>query len=160
MTLCPCNSAKEFEQCCAPYLDGTAKPETAEALMRSRYTAYAREDYPYVIATCHESNRPTPEDFEDEVEITWTGLEILETDLGGADDEEGIVEFIAKYRSKGNDYSLRERSSFVRVEGTWFYQDGQIIRLPVRSDKIGRNDPCPCGSGKKHKKCCLGKGAV
>lgn len=155
MSLCPCNSEKEFDQCCGPYLNDEKPAPTAETLMRSRYTAYALKNFPYVIRTTHTSDRPTEEDFKDDDKIQWKELRILETEAGGPEDEEGTVEFEALYQSGGNLYKLHEKSSFVREEDIWYYLDGEIIQpQPVRSEKMGRNEPCPCGSGKKYKKCC------
>ena len=158
MTKCPCNPEKKYDECCGPYLAGTADAPTAEALMRSRYTAYTRDDYDYVIRTCHSSTRPSEEDFADEVAIDWSGLEIVDTVAGGENDSKGEVEFVARYRLKDNVLNQHERSSFVKEDGKWFYVDGDFVKgPPVRSTKVGRNEPCPCGSGKKYKKCCVNK---
>jgi SEC-C motif-containing protein len=158
MTTCPCNPEKEFDQCCGPYLAGEKQAPTAEALMRSRFSAYAREDYGYVLRTCHRSTRPSEKDFEGNASVNWTALEILYTEAGGENNAEGMVEFIARYESSGQSFGLHEKSRFLKEDGQWFYLDGDIIKPPpVRSEKIGRNEPCPCGSGKKYKKCCNGK---
>jgi len=158
MTTCPCNPEKEFTQCCGPYLDGSKPAPTAEALMRSRYSAYTRRDYPYILRTCHSSTRPSEEGFDDPTEIGWTGLEILATEAGGTDDVTGVVEFVARFENSGRVFSHHERSRFVQEDGQWFYVDGDmVVPAPVRSAKVGRNEPCPCGSGKKYKKCCAVK---
>ena len=155
MTVCPCNPERDFDQCCGPYLAGTEKAPTAEALMRSRYSAYVLEDYAYVLRTCHPSTRPSAKEFEGSGTAVWCGLEILETEAGGENDNEGVVEFVASYEVSGGVLGLRERSRFIREDGEWFYVDGDIIKSPpAKSAKIGRNEPCPCGSGKKYKKCC------
>ncbi|NTV15128.1 MAG: hypothetical protein HGA96_14555 [Desulfobulbaceae bacterium] len=155
MTICPCNPEKEFAHCCGPYLAGEKLPPTAEALMRSRYTAYTLDDYGYVIRTSHPSNRPSEKDFTDEVKIDWLGLDILDTAAGGEEDREGEVEFVARYQVSGRKMQQHERSQFIKEEGQWFYQDGDIVKPPqAHSEKVGRNEPCPCGSGKKYKKCC------
>lgn len=158
MSLCPCCSEKEFDSCCGPYLEGIAQAPTAEALMRSRYTAHVLRKYPYLLSSCHSDTRPEDEEFEGDTDIRWTGMEILRTERGGVDDSEGIVEFIASYQVKGKPGRVHEIGSFVREDGQWFYVEGDIVpQAPVRSTKIGRNEPCPCNSGKKYKKCC-GKG--
>lgn len=91
-----------------------------------------------------------PEDF------SWTGLEILHTEAGELGDENGTVEFLAHYRTPAITSSLHEKSSFVREDGQWFYEEDETLTSqPLRSEKVGRNQPCPCGSGKKYKKCCL-----
>lgn len=158
MTKCPCCSGEKFDKCCGPYLAGEKAASTAEALMRSRYTAYTKDDYDYVIRTCHSSTRPTQEDFEDDAKINWSGLEIVDTEKGLEDDDEGVVEFIARYSYKGTTLGQHERSRFVKEDGKWFYVGGEFVKRPqAKSEKVGRNEPCPCGSGKKYKKCCYRK---
>ncbi|HSH13871.1 MAG TPA: YchJ family metal-binding protein [Desulfurivibrionaceae bacterium] len=155
MTVCPCNPEKEYDQCCGPYLAGEKIPPTAEALMRSRYTAYAKNDYGYVIRTNHPSTRPSEKDFTDEVKIDWQGLDILATEAGGEEDRDGEVEFVARYKVSGRQMQQHERSQFLKEDGQWFYLDGDFVKPPqAHSEKVGRNEPCPCGSGKKFKKCC------
>jgi len=156
MTFCPCSPEKEFEQCCGPYLAGDQDAPTAEALMRSRYTAYVVKDYDYVIRTCQADNRPKQDEFTDQLDLKWHGLEVLRTEQGQADDDQGVVEFVARYEAAGATYNHHEVSKFVKEEGKWYYLDGDLLRPPqAQSLKIGRNEPCPCGSGKKYKKCCL-----
>jgi SEC-C motif-containing protein len=156
---CPCTSGRSFGDCCAPFLAGTAHPATAEALMRSRYTAYAVNQIDYISATDHPSRQG---EFDRESATTWatksqwTGLEIKELVGGGAGDEQGIVEFIAKFSLGGKAQQHRERSTFSRVDGRWYYVDGGIpAQKPFKNEaaNLGRNDPCHCGSGKKFKKC-------
>lgn len=160
MSDCPCGSGVEFEACCEPYLKGTAKAPTAEALMRSRYTAYAKGEVNYLVETIHPSKRHTVNEEDIKAWSTrsvWHGLEILSTQAGGAGDEEGIVEFIAHYSQGDNQVDHHETSSFRKENGIWYFVDGKIAGHDpyVRKEpKIGRNDPCPCGSGKKYKKCC------
>ena len=155
MTVCPCNSKEELEECCGPILAGTKLAPTAETLMRSRYVAYVLEDYPHVLRTCHETTRPDEDEFDDGQKVDWCGLEIRHTEAGGEDDDEGVVEFVASYKTKGAVLGLHEKASFIKEDGQWFYVDGDIIKpSQARSEKIGRNEPCPCGSGKKYKKCC------
>ncbi|MFC1523216.1 YchJ family protein [Thermodesulfobacteriota bacterium] len=158
MTTCHCNSEKEFDHCCGPYLAGQTVAPTAEALMRSRYSAYVLEDQDYLQRTCHPDNQTDAESFEDDTEVQWQGLEIVYTEAGQENDHQGIVEFKACYRVKGADYCQHEKSYFTRENEQWFYTRGEFVKPePVRTEKIGRNSPCPCGSGKKFKKCCLGK---
>ncbi len=158
MPTCPCSPDKEFDACCGPYHAGLRVAETAELLMRSRYSAYVLEDWEYLLRTWHPDSRPAREELANEVGIRWTGLEILRTEAGQPGDREGVVEFVARYKTPQGASSLREASSFLFEKDEWFYLDGEILASdPVRVEKIGRNEPCPCGSGKKHKKCCLGK---
>ena len=83
------------------------------------------------------------------------GLEIVDIQAGGSDDAEGDVEFIARYREKQTRREHHERGHFKREQGRWYFTDGSIVKpKPVISSKVGRNSPCPCGSGLKYKKCC------
>lgn len=172
---CPCGSESSFDQCCGPFLAGRASPLTAEALMRSRYSAYALGEIDYVERTTAPESRAA---FDSgaarawSTESTWLGLRIVATDGGGADSDAGIVEFVATYRRAGATLAHRERSRFRRTEGgQWRYVDGDSGSVHVgerrpstlpfagAAPKVGRNDPCPCGSGRKFKKCC-GAGAT
>jgi SEC-C motif-containing protein len=86
---------------------------------------------------------------------TFEKLDILEVEGGGLDDDEGIVEFVARYTQDGSSFSHHERSRFRKNKNRWYYVHGSMIAPTVKNErKIGRNDPCPCGSGKKYKKCC------
>lgn len=155
---CPCGSSDELDKCCGPVIDGSVEAKTAEILMRARYSAYATNQTDFVVATHDPETR-------DELDIKatrrwaegneWLGLEIFETEAGGPDDDEGEVEFEVTFSDeRGRTQLHHERSEFVRREGRWFFHDGEIVvRKPVRSEKVGRNEPCPCGSGKKYKKC-------
>ena len=129
--------------------------------MRSRYTAYVLGEIDYVLATHdpagrEEVDRESATKWSQEAE--WQGLEIVSA-KGGADDEAGEVEFVANYKMKGKALRHHELATFRKTDGRWFYVDGDMVKpKPVRlGPKVGRNEPCPCGSGKKYKKCCLGK---
>jgi SEC-C motif domain protein len=158
---CPCGTELELDACCGPIIAGQRSAPTAEALMRSRYTAYARKDVDYVFA----SHDPSTRDELDEAatrdwaaRTEWLKLDVIATEAGGEGDDHGVVEFVASFRDeRGRALEHRERSTFIRREGRWYYQDGDVPRqAPIAraTPKVGRNDPCPCGSGKKHKKCC------
>ncbi len=153
MNPCPCNPEKEFARCCSPYLAGTAHAATAEELMRSRYSAYVNGDFDYLLATWHPDNRDATPDFAAQAGIRWQGLEIIDVQAGGPDDTQGMVEFKVRYQDRGRTSFLHEKSKFVKQEGKWFYVSGRI--MPCRSARVGRNQPCPCGSGRKYKKCCM-----
>jgi SEC-C motif-containing protein len=140
-------------------LRGDVKPPTPEALMRSRYAAYVTGATDYILST-HDPDKNDEVDREGTErwsrDARWRGLEVHAI-TGGADDEEGTVEFTARYELAGQLVWHRERALFKKKDGVWFYHDGAMIKpeTVVRTgDKVGRNDPCPCGSGKKHKKCC------
>jgi SEC-C motif-containing protein len=156
MSLCPCTSGREFEACCGPFLSGAALPPTPEALMRSRYAAFAKGNIDYLKDTLLPE---TQDDFNREEtskwanESEWTGLEVRKTEGGADGDEEGWVEFVARFRMNNQDYQHHETSRFARRDGRWWYVDGILGQKPRTAPKVGRNDPCPCGSGKKYKKC-------
>jgi SEC-C motif-containing protein len=122
--------------------------------MRSRYAAYVRGKIDYLVATHDEATRGAL----DVAAITawsrdtvWAGLEIVTTERGGPSDDTGIVEFIARGTTRGTPFAQHERSQFRRREGRWFYVDGDPrVRRPATPE---RNAPCPCGSGKKFKRC-------
>lgn len=157
---CICGNNIPYNDCCLPLLDGFKKAETAEALMRSRYSAYSVKNYDYIINTCSEDNRPTEsaEELNKASEnIEWQKLDVLHTEKGSTEDDEGIVHYIANYTDNGSNFVINEISHFKKIDGVWFYTHGEFPGpKPVKKEaKIGRNDPCICGSGKKYKKCCL-----
>ncbi len=116
--------------------------------MRSRYSAFVGQDWGYLNRTQlkQDNGPPTPD-------IEWQGLEILSRQAGDAEDKTGTVEFIARYSHQGRHAVLHEISRFQKVDGKWIYLDGTFPH-PDNKLKSGRNDPCPCGSGLKYKKCC------
>lgn len=118
---CPCQSGKAYGQCCRPFHRGDADAPTAEALMRSRYTAFVAGDVDYLLRTWHPETRPA--NLELDPGLAWTGLEILRTVRGGAADRAGTVEFRANYREGGQDHAQQEKSTFVREDGRWVYRD-------------------------------------
>lgn len=159
MTICPCGSGSDFDSCCGPYLRGERQAPTAEVLMRSRYTAYARNDMEYLARTWHPSKGLDAKRIRrmNAGELEWVGLEIKATEAGGAEDTEGTVEFVARYRLQDQDGQIREVSRFRKEKGVWYYLNGRVVnpnQVMNETPRPGRNDPCPCGSGKKYKKCC------
>jgi SEC-C motif-containing protein len=153
---CPCQSGLWYSECCEAVLSGRKQAGTAEALMRSRYSAYVVGDTAYVLRTWHASTRPST--LETDTIPAWCGLEIIRTEKGQEEDDEGLVEFRARALSQQNLVELHEESRFVKEDGQWLYVSGDIREeTPPKAratDKVGRNSPCPCGSGKKYKKCC------
>ncbi|MGM0593842.1 MAG: YchJ family protein [Pseudomonadota bacterium] len=144
---CPCGSAQAYAQCCGPLHRGAAA-QTAEALMRSRYSAFVLGLSDYLLSTWHAETRPAHLDLTAD-DTVWLGLQILATHQGEPGDSRGEVEFVARFQGG----QLHERSRFLNEGGQWFYVDGEI-RPPVAETKVGRNAPCPCGSGRKFKRCC------
>ncbi len=127
--------------------------------MRSRYTAYVRGAIDYLVAT-HDPRTRGSVDVAAVTrwsrETTWLGLEIIATEHGGADDATGVVEFVASGTTGGTPFRQHERSRFRRIDGAWVYSDGDVRSEPARATRsptAGRNDPCPCGSGLKYKRC-------
>lgn len=160
MELCPCGSEFAFSECCQPLIEGAKVAATAEALMRSRYTAHAMKAFDYLYDTTLPANRQE-DDRKDTTawsrKLDWQHLEIREVKDGGPDDSKGIVEFVARYRKNGQAFDHHEIAEFIKEEDRWFFKDGyapEAIQAVRQGPKIGRNDPCPCGSGKKYKKCC------
>ena len=159
--LCPCGSGKTYEECCEPIIKGTAKAPTAEALMRARYSSYEKQEIDFIINSCEEGekiaeiDRKATEDWAKN--STWHGLKILRTEKGKEEDDEGIVEFEATYTTKQNLREVHhEIGYFKKIDGNWMSSVGSVKPMTVvrEGEKVGRNDPCPCGSGKKYKKCC------
>ncbi|WHM35595.1 YchJ family metal-binding protein [Streptomyces sp. BPTC-684] len=117
---CPCGLPAPYAECCGRYHAGQAAP-TAEALMRSRFSAFAVHDEPYLLRTWHPDHRPAGVDFDPG--MCWTRLEVLDTKDGSAFHTTGEVTFRAHYTEGGGEGSLYERSRFVRYEGAWVYLD-------------------------------------
>ncbi|MFE9116407.1 YchJ family protein [Streptomyces sp. NPDC007172] len=120
-TACPCGLPAPYAECCGRYHSGAAAAPTAEALMRSRFSAFAVQDGPYLLRTWHPDTRPR--DLDLDPGMRWTRLEILDTTDGSAFHSTGTVTFRAHYTHGGEAGSLHERSRFSRVEGAWVYLD-------------------------------------
>jgi SEC-C motif-containing protein len=149
---CPCGSGISLEQCCGHYHDGTPAP-SAETLMRSRYSAYALGRVDYLLATtlpAQQAKLDREAISAWSLQSTWLGLEVESSELIGAQPEHAFVTFTAHWHDGSGEHSHRERSSFVQHQGRWYFID------PTVTLKAGRNDPCPCQSGQKFKKCCSG----
>jgi SEC-C motif-containing protein len=135
---CPCGGPS-FAACCGPYIAGEAVPPTAEALMRSRYTAYTQRNEDYLRATWHASTRPPDAIVAEDEKLQWLGLEVISTlrlrqrkaNLSESPDND-TVEFVARYKIGGRAHRLHEVSRFVREPGNqgaaprWFYLDGSF----------------------------------
>ncbi|MGE0397239.1 MAG: YchJ family protein [Kofleriaceae bacterium] len=126
--MCPCGSTLDDDACCARYHRGEPAP-TAEALMRSRYTAYVRGEIDYLVETHDPATRQSID--RDAIaawsrETEWLGLEIVATEYGGANDARGVVEFVARGSTTGKPFQQRERSRFRKLNGRWVYIDGKM----------------------------------
>lgn len=123
--------------------------------MRSRFTAHVVRDYRHLHRTyLGTAKRPYVEETGDD--IAWTRLVVHAHEVGPKPDS-AFVDFTAYYTEAGEEHALHEKSEFAQIDGVWFY--ARAVRTgpaPVKSSapKVGRNDPCPCGSGKKYKHCC------
>jgi SEC-C motif-containing protein len=127
---CPCGSQLSYDSCCGRYHVGAVKPETAEQLMRSRYSAYANGNYEYIVKTTHpkyRNNLNTATLKADCDKLTWLRLEVLDSFKGTKSDKIGKVEFKAYYVEPATGPGvIHERSRFKRQHGEWLYLDGQF----------------------------------
>jgi len=158
--LCPCGSNAKYSDCCELIHSNLSNAKTAESLMRARYSAFVKNKISFII----DSHDPGDRDTQDESEISkwaeeseWLGLEIIKTEKGLEKDNSGKVEFTANYKMTGRECNHHELSQFKKIDGNWYFCEGKILQdvLKREGPKVGRNEPCPCGSGKKYKKCCL-----
>ena len=166
MSVCPCRVLEDkgpsYETCCGPLHAGKKDAANPEALMRARYSAYVKKTIPFIATTqitevAEQFDQAEAEKWADSAE--WRGLKIVSTNKGGATDDTGIVEFEAHYTDKASAKELihKETSLFNKVGGKWLFKEGVIAGAQAfkrLEPKLGRNDPCSCGSGKKYKKCC------
>jgi SEC-C motif-containing protein len=118
---CPCGSHRRYDACCGRHHAGVAPAPTAEALMRSRYSAYVLDLRDYLLATWHASTRP-PALAQPEPGLRWLGLDVKRSAATG--DDTALVEFVARSKLGGRAHRLHEVSRFVREGGLWFYVDG------------------------------------
>jgi SEC-C motif domain protein len=121
---CVCGSGRSPADCCGVFLNGASLPATAEQLMRSRYAAYVAERIDYLMATWHPETRPATLSFESEQRPRWLGLKVRR--CVAVDADHALVEFVARYRINGRAFRLHETSRFERIEGRWYYRDGDV----------------------------------
>jgi SEC-C motif-containing protein len=157
---CPCGSGQGFGDCCDAILTGRRPAADAEQLMRARFTAHVVHDFRFL----HDSYRPTagkpfvPE--EGEPTMQWTKLVVHAHEVAAADPDKAFVDFSAYGTEDKVEKVLHEKAEFLRVNGVWLYnREARLGPAPYKAavPKPGRNEPCPCGSGKKYKHCCLAK---
>ena len=145
---CLCGSQKQYSNCCDVFIQGKQSAPTPLALMRSRYTAYVKQDIAYLKKTVKEKAALHFNESEaaEWAKLTqWLGLEIIRAD-------KEFVEFRASYLLHNKKHTIHELSEFRLIEGNWYYVNGK--QAESADKKTGRNDACPCGSGQKYKKCC------
>lgn len=166
MTACPCGSQSDYTACCEPVHQQHAHAQQPEQLMRARYSAHVLGLVDFVIETYHPSCHAEDqrEGIQQSVHSEWKKLDVIGSE-DGSDKDEGYVTFSAHFVDQGAEYCMTERSRFLRQDGLWYYIDGEFpsqeetnsdprLNHSVKELKVGRNDPCICGSGKKFKKCC------
>lgn len=145
---CPCGSEKIYQDCCGLYISDKEVAPTAQALMRSRYTAYSLGNIDYIEETMF---GPAAEDFNASQAKAWAlsanWKQLIVVNSFVQNEKLAYVEFMAFYEIDCQQKIIHEQSEFHYFQGKWRYFDGIV-------PKIGRNDHCPCGSGKKYKKCC------
>ena len=124
VALCPCGSNIKYADCCGRYINAAEIPPSAEALMRSRYTAYTQCNETYLLNTWHPSSRPQQLGLADEKQGKWLGLEVKRHEQ--QDESHAVVEFVARYKIGGRAQRLHEVSRFVREDERWFYVDGEV----------------------------------
>ncbi|MBJ78879.1 MAG: YchJ family metal-binding protein [Nitrospinaceae bacterium] len=165
---CPCGTGFPYTDCCGPLIRGAVSADTAEDLMRSRFTAFAKGQWDYIEQTRYPDGQELSAWYKSKFlhdGISWTRLEIFDVKNGEVPDEEGEVGFVAHYTENGEDKTLQEVSRFIKEDGKWYYNEHESkvvsseptsLSKPFTRDqpKVGRNDPCSCGSKKKYKKCC------
>jgi len=146
---CPCQSGKNYGSCCGRFISHQELPEYAHQLMRSRYTAYVLGELDYLKETWHPADRPARLKLDDGVK--WLKLDVLDFSEQG---EQATVEFEARLLVAGQVDAMHEKSRFIREQGRWLYSKGETLTPSFTAWKPGRNETCPCGSGKKIKRCC------
>jgi len=156
-TICPCGSGNNLKQCCEQYIKGDVLPPTPEALMRSRYTAFTLEDIHYIKNTMKGKALLKADIDETSAwmgQCQWLNLEVVKTQIRNP--KLGMVHFIATYEQNGEKHKIEEISEFKKIGNKWFYTQGRQLKNidPNQKPKVGRNEPCTCGSGKKFKQCC------
>ena len=120
---CPCGSGLAYAVCCGQYHGGAVVP-SAEALMRSRYSAFALGNEAYLRQSWAAESLPAEPLLD--AGVKWLALSILSTEAGGEQDETGVVTFVARYKINGRAGRMQERSRFVREQGLWRYLDGEV----------------------------------
>ncbi len=145
---CPCHSGFHDFNCCGTFLEKNTIPDNPSALMRSRYSAYVKEDIDYLLNTWSPAQRPSPDSLITK-NTQWVGLQIIsEKQLN---EYEAEVMFEASYISNNQLCRIQENSLFQLVRGKWLYHSGEGN---TECRKITRGESCPCGSEKKYKRCC------
>jgi len=147
---CYCGADNAFSDCCEPIILQQQLAASAEQLMRSRFSAFYTKNEAWLKLSWDESTRPSSIQFEDD--LKWLDLTIINTD--DLDEAHSSVEFEARYFKAGKVNAIHENSHFIKQGLKWLYSDGDYLKTTFKAFKIGRNDHCPCHSGRKYKSCC------
>ena len=145
---CPCQSGKTYASCCGPILQNSSLADSPESLMRSRYTAYVLHDRQHLLRTWHPTSRPERLSFD---EVRWVRLTIHESSSVMESSLSGTVVYSAQHIASGSLVTLTEKSRFIKNDGGWLYHDGDV---DITEHRLSGKTQCPCGSGKKFKRCC------
>ncbi len=159
MQVCSCGSDLDYQQCCAPYLEGGQYPGDPVSLMRARYSAHVHVNVDFLRNSYHPAHR-------DEIDWVatqrwaersqWLGLRVGEPEH--VDDDTVELELVAEYRdAQGKRQRHHEISVFLCEDGQWYFSDAKLPQIAQQrrdQPKQGRNDPCACASGRKYKQCC------
>lgn len=158
---CPCSSELTYGDCCELVHNNLNAADDPESVMRARYSAYVLGNIPFLKASLIANER---DNFDEDAakewakDSNWIKLDVVASDPPKPNASTGQVEFQAYFEQGDETLVHHEIASFKKVEGCWYYVDGVMpaAETIVRSaPKVGRNDPCVCGSGKKYKKCCM-----
>ncbi|PWK50113.1 YchJ family protein [Pleionea mediterranea] len=169
---CYCGSKIAFSVCCLPVIERTKKPENAEQLMRSRFSAFCTHNGDYLFETHHPQYRTglTAAKLTLSAKQTqWINLDVVSHNHLG--EQESSVHFKAWFIEGGILRCMEENSKFISIDGQWFYCEPialvnntskpNLLQLTTsdhqleENKKISRNAPCPCDSGQKYKRCCI-----
>lgn len=160
MNQCPCGSQTSYLSCCGIYITNQAVAATPEALMRSRYTAYTLANIAYIKRTMRGApllNFNENDAKQWATQVKWLGLQVIRSYFNQSDKNTGFVEFIASFEEGNQQQHIHELSEFQRDHDLWFYIKGHLPQQVIQKQKTSRNAPCPCGSKKKFKNCCIKK---
>lgn len=152
--VCPCDSQKNYLSCCEPFITGKQNPETPEALMRSRYSAYTMANIDYIKETMRDNALVGFHELDAKrwaKRVNWIKLKVLKSDIESSGI--GYVEFKASFVDGSHLESIHEKSEFIFEKGRWYYIGGQHLPTADTEQMISRTMDCPCGSRRKFKNC-------
>jgi SEC-C motif-containing protein len=150
---CFCGNPLNFSNCCQPIIDGSVNAPDAEALMRSRFSAYVIKAYPYILQTYapeQQANLSLVNLKQHAQDTQWLSLQVIQHNVNN---NKAQVEFKAYYCEYKRFYVMHELSDFILLNDQWFYIAG-VVQKDSGEYTPQRNSLCLCGSGKKFKKCC------